>query len=117
MPRPRDNFIDEGLQAIANYHLIGKQVTPHSRFAHAEAGTGSRYEVFAVLHPEERFWLVGILSPWNSCYPIPEGSHLTPEYFLAKFHPGVAWHNIHGGDTAALMRTVADLTLSGYHWE
>ncbi|QGJ96485.1 hypothetical protein SEA_BEATUSCOMEDENTI_46 [Arthrobacter phage BeatusComedenti] len=87
--------------------------TTESVWVEAEAQTGSKYVVMISKVPElmsrsvGATHLVSIIQPWQVCYPIGGLYELTPDYVMEKFrNPSRDPRNVHGGDLAALTKTI-----------
>jgi hypothetical protein len=86
--------------------------TPGAVHVNAEAGTGSRYSVLVTAMPPTGYregagWLVSVMQPWQTCYPVSylEGLHF--DYAVEKFmRPGQDRDRLHGGDAMAMVMTI-----------
>ncbi|AMM44215.1 hypothetical protein BJD78_gp45 [Arthrobacter phage KellEzio] len=87
--------------------------TPEVVWVQAEARTGSNYQVFIAPIPplaQGRIggkYLVSVLQPWKTCYPISVLEELHPDYVLERFrNPALDRFEVSGKDIAAMTLTI-----------
>jgi hypothetical protein len=84
--------------------------TPNTVWVQGEARTGSKYEVLISKLPEipsSGKYLVSVMQPWQTCYPIADLWELAPEYVLERFkNPVRERSEVHGGDVAGVTRAI-----------
>jgi hypothetical protein len=96
-------FVEDAANAVEKFSVLSLRTNSPARFGVAEAGTGSRYEMYA-MQTAEGSWLMVVRQPWIGVYEVQEMSYLTPDYFVEKWgKPGRRLSEHHGGDVYALM--------------
>lgn len=109
----KKQFEDSAAAAAQAWHATNGSATTEAVYVNAEAGTGSRYSVVVSKMPplgaekEGAGWLVSVLQPWQTCYPVSFLDPLHLDYVLEKFcRPGADARLIHGGDARAMQATI-----------
>ena len=112
-------FMEDGREALRNF-VIMEDSEISNGYIHAEADTGTRYEVYAVKARGENFTrnessykIVSIYEPrtYTGVYPIMVGGLIEHNYFLEKFGGrGNDVSSYHGGDVYALIMCICLLT-------
>ena len=82
-------------------------------YVNAEADTGSRYAVVVTRLPwaaamrEGGSLMVTVLQPWQTVYVVGDAGPYHADYIAEKFlRPGSKVDTVHGGDLAAIIKTV-----------
>lgn len=109
----RKQFEEAAAAAADAWHPTNGSATTAAVYVNAEARTGSRYSVVVTAMPplgadkEGAGWLVSVMQPWQTCYPVSFLEPLHLDYVLEKFcRPGSRPEQIHGGDARAMQATI-----------
>jgi hypothetical protein len=109
----KTQFQEAADKARENWVATNGSATTGAVHVNAEAKTGSRYSVVVTAMPatgqerEGAGWLVSVIQPWQTCYPVAflDGLHL--DYVIEKFmRPGRERDELHGGDAVAMAMTI-----------
>lgn len=100
-------------RASLQFRITRYSASEETCYVSSEAGTGSRYAVTVTKLPDDaasreggRF-LISVLAPWQTCYPIAVLDEMHESYILEKLlRPGKDLGDVHGGDAAAIVLTV-----------
>lgn len=105
-------WLDDKADATEKWTVSSQLVEPGRVLVEAEAGTGSRYVVTAMYGPEHTTEILGapvivtVHYPWQTAYAV-HAHALTENYIAEKFlRPGRRLTEVHGGDFAAIVRTI-----------
>lgn len=101
-------WIQQAREALDTFTVVRSQREGAWMMAEAFAGTGSRYQVYAVRASawlEGGEWLLVVRHPWIAAYEKSPGSYTTVEYFWSKWGiPGRDVRETNGGDVYAVMK-------------
>lgn len=114
------HFDKQGESALCAFTYVNKLWTPRYRAAVAEANTGTRYEATAIRAPwhSEDTWAVALFYPWQAAYFTTQGTNLHSRYFWKKMGDGRRqYEEVHGGDMAAGLRLIAELSGCDYTFD
>jgi hypothetical protein len=106
-----EGFWQHWLEAVNKFTVLQHRVVgmpqQMTRYIHAEADTGSRYEVLGVeaqidwRNPHHATYEVVVMNPWINAWPLQYGSVVYPDYAIEHWG-SPRGRNMHGGDAAAL---------------
>lgn len=117
--RELESFAEQGREALDAFRSMPDS-NVSGGYIHAEADTGSRYEVYAMdaqgADAEGGAKMVFVVYPrgLSGSFAV-RGGKMHPVYFLEKFSSrGESLRENHGGDVYAVMECIAQLTGGGY---
>ena len=100
-------------KAVLSFNVMQLEWDPHTGkpvYIHAEADTGSKYEVVAMdvlsawRNPDWPTTVITVLNPWQTAWTTPRGGMVWPDYALKHWRsPRRTVSEMHGGDAAALV--------------
>jgi hypothetical protein len=106
-----EHFWDDWTEATSKFIVLQHRVVgmpqQMSRYIHAEADTGSRYEVLGCemqidwRNPHTCTYEVVVMNPWVNAWPLQYGSVVYPDYAIERWG-SPRGRDMHGGDAAAL---------------
>lgn len=105
-----DLFKQQWNEAVGNFIIKQSLFDTPRAYIHAEASTGSKYELTAVLIPakwrdsEKDTMFVTVVNPWERAWTVGAGDWLFPDYVREHWgQPNRSRSEQHGGDLAAVV--------------
>lgn len=109
-----DHFWKTWKEAVEKFTVLQHRASgiPGSmtRYIHAEADTGSKYEFLGQevqidwRNPHHPTYVITVLNPWQTAWTTQYGSYLHVDYVLEHWRPLYKTRReMHGGDSAALV--------------
>ena len=105
------NFWKDWTEATAKFTVLQHRVVglpeQMTRYIHAEADTGSKYELLGQevqidwRNPHGHTFIVTVMNPWVATWPLQQGAITYPDYAIERWG-SPRGRDMHGGDTAAL---------------
>jgi hypothetical protein len=109
-----EEFSKEWHRALNKFTVLQHRVAglpgQMTRYIHAEADTGSKYEFLGQevqidwRNPHDPTYVLVVMNPWNNSWTASPGSLIYPDYALEHWcSPHRTPGSTHGGDAAALV--------------
>jgi hypothetical protein len=109
-----DNYKQDWNDAVDNFVIAQYQfATGGTTYVHAEAGTGSKYEVYGTFIRSDwrdkgnDTFFIAVANPWQRVWTTQHDSWAFPDYAVEHWgSPNRSRSEMHGGDAAAITMCV-----------
>jgi hypothetical protein len=107
-----EHFWTDWMEAVDKFKVIQHRVVgmpeQMTHYIHAEADTGSKYELLGQevqidwRNQHGHTFMVTVMNPWVACWQLQQGALTYPDYAIERWG-SPRGKDMHGGDVAALV--------------